>query len=254
MSGVKTTLDPQAFLARLRNAASPRGFREEIFACIDGLALPAFVRESGAPEKPRIYLSAGIHGDEPAGPEAMLALLESGEFDERADWWLVPLINPTGFVQGTRENAAGVDLNRDFKDCRTAEVAGLVEWLRRQPDFTASWCLHEDWEALGFYLYELNPENRPTLAPAMLAAAERLLPIEQAATIDGRPAAEPGIIRPVNDPLERVDWPEAIYLRAHHTALSYTLETPSMLPLADRVAAQMAAVRAGLAELLPTAR
>ncbi|MFH1498246.1 MAG: M14 family metallocarboxypeptidase, partial [Verrucomicrobiota bacterium] len=202
------------------------------------------------PDAPRIYLSAGIHGDEPAGPETLLALLESGDFDDRAGWWLVPVINPSGLTLGTREDAGGRDLNRDFKDLRTPEVAGLVGWLRGQPDFTACWCLHEDWEAQGFYLYELNPKDRPTLAPAMLAAAGQLMPIEAGDMIDGRPVAGPGIIRPVNDPLERVDWPEAIYLRAHHTSLSYTLETPTGLPLEQRVAAHTAAVRAGLGTLL----
>lgn len=247
--GVKTTLDPADFLARVLAAATARGFRVEPFAEIDGLSLCALVREA-TPDKPRIYISTGIHGDEPAGPEALLAMLLAGDFDERAGWWLVPMINPTGHAVGTRENAVGADLNRDFKDTRHPEVAGLVAWLRRQPEFLASWCLHEDWEATGFYLYELNPQNRPTLAPVMLEAAARHVPIENAAVIDGRPSDAPGIIRPANDPLLRDQWPEAIYLRAHHTSLSYTLESPSMLPLAQRVAAQVAAVRAGLAALL----
>ncbi|MFH1499217.1 MAG: M14 family metallocarboxypeptidase [Verrucomicrobiota bacterium] len=250
MFGVKTPLDPERFLQRFLKAAEDRGFRADWFARINGLDLPALSRPAVRPDAPRIYLSAGIHGDEPAGMEALLALLESGEFDDRAGWWLVPVINPAGLALGTRDDALGRDLNRDFKDLRTPEVAGLVGWLRRQPDFTACGCLHEDWEAQGFYLYELNPDDRPTLAPAMLAAAGQLMPIEAGDMIDGRPVAEPGIIRPVNDPLERVDWPEAIYLRAHHTSLSYTLETPSGLPLGQRVAALTAAVRAGLHALL----
>lgn len=247
VSGVKAPLDPQTFLTRFLAAAELRGFRAETFARVDGLDLPALTKPAKDAAAPRIYISTGIHGDEPAGPAALLELLESGEFDDRAGWWLVPVINPVGLARGTRDDATGRDLNRDFKDLRTPEVAGLVAWLRRQPEFTACWCLHEDWEAKGFYLYELNPDNRPTLAPAMLSAAGRLMPIEEAETIDGRLSAAPGIIRPVNDPLERVDWPEAIYLRAHHTSLSYTLETPSGLPLGQRVAALVAAVRAGLA-------
>ena len=51
-----------------------------------------------------------------------------------------------------------------------------------------------------------------------------------------------GIIRPVSDPLMRENWPEAIYLRAHHTQLGYTLETPSAFPLAQRIATMRAAV------------
>jgi hypothetical protein len=51
--------------------------------------------------------------------------------------------------------------------------------------------------------------------------------------------------------LLRETWPEAIYLRAHHTTLSYTLETPSAFPLAQRIAALRAAVEAALASLSP---
>ena len=34
----------------------------------------------------------------------------------------------------------------------------------------------------------------------------------------------------------RETWPEAIYLRAHHTTLSYTIESPSAFPLDQRIA------------------
>jgi hypothetical protein len=59
-----------------------------------------------------------------------------------------------------------------------------------------------------------------------------------------RPAG--GIIRPPDEPEGRERWPEAIYRRAHHTALSYTLESASTLPLAQRVAALSRATGAAL--------
>jgi hypothetical protein len=70
----------------------------------------------------------------------------------------------------------------------------------------------------------------------MIAAAAEIGPIDPSEVIDGRPAAG-GIIRPPDDPAGRERWPEAIYLRAHHTTLSYTLESASSLPLEKRVAA-----------------
>ena len=80
----------------------------------------------------------------------------------------------------------------------------------------------------------------------MLAAVEQVCPVENATVIDGRETAARGIIRPVSDPLLRANWPESIYLRAHHTTLAYTIESPSALPLAQRVAALRAAGRTGL--------
>jgi protein MpaA len=238
-------LDPQALVARFAAAATAAGFGVEPYGVIAGCPLPALTRRVPGP-RPRIYLSAGMHGDEPAAPLALLAMLEAGLFDARANWFLCPLLNPTGHARGTRENNAGHDLNRDYKDLRQPETRAHVAWLGHQPRFDLTLCLHEDWESRGFYLYELNPANRPTLAPAMLAAAAQACAIEDAAVIDGRESAAPGIIRPVSDPLQRENWPEAIYLRNHHTTLSYTLESPSMLPLAQRIRALHLAVEAAL--------
>ncbi len=80
-------------------------------------------------------------------------------------------------ARGTRENAAGIDLNRDYKQPVTPEIRAHVGWLQRQAQFAAVFCLHEDYEANGFYLYELNPERRPTVADAALAAVAPLCPM-----------------------------------------------------------------------------
>ncbi|MCX6955395.1 MAG: M14 family metallocarboxypeptidase [Verrucomicrobia bacterium] len=252
---VKTSspIDPPALMARFAAAARPAGFRVEPFGECAGTPLFALTKRTPGP-RPRIYLSAGIHGDEPAPPLALLELLEAGVFDDRAVWFLCPLLNPAGFHRATRENADGLDLNRDYKALRSAEIRAHSAWLARQPNFDLTLCVHEDWESTGFYLYELNPTGRSTLADAMIAAAARVCPIEPATVIDGRPIDAPGIIRPVADPSLRDLWPEAIYLRAHHTTLSYTLESPSALPLPQRLAVLRAAIGAAISHLQPSVR
>jgi len=242
-------LDPDEFLPRFSRAARAAGFSEETFGTIDGHPLRAYTRKT-ADRAPRIYLSAGIHGDEPAPPFALLRFMETEFFDDRCSWYVCPLLNPMGFVLQTRENHAGIDLNRDYKVPRSAEIQAHIRWLKRQPAFDLVFCVHEDWEAKGFYLYELNPDNRPTLANTMLAAVVEHAPIEAAAVIDGREISEPGIIRPVADPLLRETWPEAIYLREHHGTLHYTIESPSGLPLQQRVIILTAAIRAAVHQFL----
>lgn len=242
-------LDPADFTPRFDAAAKSAGFKAVQFGEINGLPLLAYTKRTPGP-RPRVYHSSGMHGDEPAPPWALLRLVQEGFFDQRCSWFVCPLLNPTGFLRQTRENFAGVDLNRDYKAPQSAEVRAHVHWLQRQPGFDLITCVHEDWEAKGFYLYELNPDQRPTLAPAMIAAAREHCPIETATVIDGRPADEPGIIRPVSDPLLRETWPEAIYLRHHHGSLDYTLETPSGLPLAQRVVTHGSVLRAALAAFL----
>jgi len=208
-------------------------------------------RQIKKPEAPKIYLSAGIHGDEPAGPLALLELLAEGFFDDRAHWFMCPVLNPLGFIKGTRENADGTDLNRDYHARHSAEVRAHIAWLQSQPTFDLTLCLHEDWESTGFYLYEHNLKHRPSLAPALLNAVRPHMPIERAHIIDGRPIDEPGILRPEINAQDRDDWPEQLYLREHfHYDLGYTMETPSSLPLAPRIDAQKALVATAVERLL----
>src|SRR6185369_4856534 len=131
--------------------------------------------------------------------------------------------------------------NRDYLHLHSSEMRAHVAWLERQPPFDACLCLHEDWESHGFYVYELNPEARPSLAEPIVAAAEKVCPIDLSEIIAGRPAKN-GIIRPNLDPRSRPQWPEAFWLINHKTRLSYTLEAPSDFPLGTRVNALVAGV------------
>jgi hypothetical protein len=194
----------------------------------------------------RVYISTGIHGDEPAGPLAALQLLRENQWPNDAALWLCPCLNPSGFPLNRRENSAGIDLNRDYRHLRSPEVRAHVHWLARQPDFDLTLCLHEDWESAGFYLYELNPNHRPSLAEGITASVAAVCPVDPSPTIEGRPAQN-GIIRPLFNPMDRPQWPEAVYLASQgKTPLSYTFEAPSDFPLPVRVGALAAAVRAAL--------
>jgi hypothetical protein len=244
--------DPPALAAQLEKAAAKAGFRAEHYGEAAGCPLLALTKRTPG-VKPRIYLSAGIHGDEPAPPLALLSMIESGDFDHRAIWFLCPLMNPAGFAQGTREDAAGRDLNRDYRHLAAPEVRAHVRWLGRQPNFDLAVCVHEDWETAGFYLYEVNPEGRPGFAAAMVRAVSKCCPIEPSPVIEGR-EARGGIIRPVLDPAERELWPESIYLQVHHTRLSYTIESPSALPMETRLMALRTALRAAIDGAVRAAR
>jgi predicted deacylase len=205
---------------------------------------PALRRLTPSSRK-RLYISTGIHGDEPAGPLALLQLLEEDRWPKEAALWICPCLNPTGFPLNQRENAQGIDLNRDYRHFRSAEARAHAAWLQEQPRFDLALCLHEDWEAHGFYLYELNPDARPSLAEKLVEAVAKVCPIDRSPVIEGREARD-GIIRPKINLAERPQWPEAFYLISHKTRLSYTLEAPSDFPLATRVAALVTAVRAVL--------
>lgn len=253
MHGVKATpFLPAELVSRFVDAGKERGFCCKQLGAVSGCPIIAMTRRFPGP-RPRVYLSSGVHGDEPAAPLALLHLLESGVFDDRAVWFLVPMLNPSGFERTTRENHMGRDLNRDYQEPTTIEVAAHVRWLQMQPRFDVTFCLHEDWESKGFYLYELNPLHLSSFAEPMINAVSTRFEIDHSAVIDGRPASH-GIIRPESDPALRTLWPEAIYLRANHTHRSYTLESPSAEPVSDRIEMLSLAITTALDLLFLTSK
>jgi murein peptide amidase A len=235
-------IDIERVLKQIELAGEDHGWRSETFLKADSYRLIALIRRVARPLK-RIYISTGIHGDEPAGPLSVLQLLQENLWPDNADIWLCPCLNPTGFKINTRESAQGFDLNRQYLQPEAEEIKAHISWLEKQPAFDVSLCLHEDWEAEGFYVYELNPDNQSSFARGIIARAAEVCPIDMSSMIEGRPAAN-GIINPSTDPRSRPQWPEAFYLLTNKTRLSYTLEAPSDFQLVTRVAASVAAVRA----------
>ena len=244
-------IDIRAVLRVIRAAARQHGWTSELFYKTGDLELFALHRrpevKSQKPEV-RIYISAGIHGDEPASPLSALRLLQENRWPENAEIFLLPCLNPTGFILNSRENDGRIDLNRDYRHLDSGEITAHVRWLERQPNFDLTLCLHEDWESHGFYLYELNPDQRPSLANAMLRAVEKVCPLDLSEEIEGR-AAKGGLISPNLDPATRPLWPEAFWLIQNRTRQSYTLEAPSDFPLPTRVDSLVAAVNAALEKL-----
>lgn len=235
-------------LRDIETAAQNNGWISEAFYSAGDFKWLALHRRahSASPARLRIYISTGIHGDEPAGPLAALRLLRGNQWPRNAEIFFCPCLNPAGFAANTRENGQGIDLNRDYLHFQSGEIRAHTLWLSRQPPFDLCLCLHEDWESHGFYVYELNPDNKPSLAEAMTAEVAKVCPIDHSEIIETRPA-KGGIIRPNLDPRSRPQWPEALWLLTHKTRLSYTLEAPSDFPLKTRVDALVAGVKAALA-------
>jgi hypothetical protein len=240
------TIDIRAVLRAIEMAAARHGWTTEVFHEVPGFKWLALHHAARLPPPAtRLYLSAGIHGDEPAGPLAALRLIEENRWPENIEIVLLPCLNPLGFTLNRRENAGGIDLNRDYRQSQATESRAHIAWLEQQPGFDRYLCLHEDWEAHGFYLYEQNPDHQPSLADDMIAAVKKVCPIDPAEIIEGR-VAQGGIIHPKFAPLERPDWPEAFYLISYKSRQGYTLEAPSDFPLATRVDALVAAVNAAV--------
>lgn len=241
------SLDPEDLLAKFYSAANQKGFDHQELAP----GIPAFSRAAAGPT---ILLSAGIHGDEPAGTLAALSFLEKGP-PQDLSWLVTPLLNPTGIALGTRENADGRDLNRDYHEPQSAEIQAHRRWLEAQetPDLFIS--LHEDYDASGFYLYEIQIGGRPSIHEAIFAKVSPHLAIEPGPLIDGRESTGDGWFFKEELPdlaefvQEEGGYPEALYLSQKGCPLSLTFETPThAAPLKTRIQAHLAAIEAAIDE------
>jgi murein peptide amidase A len=99
--------------ARSGPATLARSIRRSFAArSVRGRAIRAF--DLGNPHLRRTLLVVGcVHGNECAG-KAIVRALEAAPAPVGADVWLIPDLNPDGHAARRRQNAHGVDLNRNF--------------------------------------------------------------------------------------------------------------------------------------------
>lgn len=219
-----------------------------ITAFAEESAQEIFVIHSPADSGPALYLSAGIHGDESAATEGLLAWAErSAARLNQCRFTLFPCLNPWGLILNTRNDSAGRDLNRSFNDPNCPQVVRQLEWLADRR-YEAAVMLHEDYDGTGFYLYEVGDGG---WGSQLAAAAEPFVGLETRPEIDGL-AQVNGVVAREFGPelLERLpNHPEAIFLAMQGTPRCFTMETPSEAAIDDRVRAH-AAVLDRLLDLL----
>ncbi|HRX86978.1 MAG TPA: M14 family zinc carboxypeptidase [Phycisphaerae bacterium] len=132
-------------------------------------------------DEPEMKYISTMHGNEWTGNEMMLYLIdellsnygtdpEITNLVNEMDIWIVPLMNPDGFVLDQRYNARGVDLNRDFPDWdddpintpagREAETGVIMNWVANE-SFTLSANFHTGTMVCN-YPYDNNPQGTST--------------------------------------------------------------------------------------------
>jgi hypothetical protein len=188
-----------------------------------------------------VLITGGVHGNEPAGASWVVDLIammaRHPEAFSNVNFDLIPLVNPWGWSRDIRFNRRGQDINRDFASFETQEARILKkEFVSRRYDLVIDH--HEDPDAAGFYLYQYA--KRDTGLSRKVIAAIRALdyPIEQDVHM---------VILRTRDGL--IDAPRwglnymrmtgqlsiTNYLRLEHSREVYTIETPTRLPMEDRV-------------------
>ena len=152
-----------------------------------GYPLMVVESERRDPLRPSVYLSAGIHGDEPAA------------------------------VEGSRK-APQI----------TAQLA-----LMRGHRYDVAVSLHEDYDARGFYLYEIAAK-RPHWGESLCSECASIFPPDDRRKIDGHTSRNGLIRRKVTAEMMK-GHPEAFRLHFRHADHTFTLESPSEESLSTRV-------------------
>ena len=92
--------------------------------------------------KAPVWINGNIHGNEWEGTDGALRVIEelarstdpaAAELLERTRLYFMVTDNPDGRVAGTRANAAGFDINRDYITASQPEVAGDARGRHRHP-------------------------------------------------------------------------------------------------------------------------
>jgi len=193
----------------------------------------------------RVLISAGIHGDEPAGIEAICTFLENGRYKVHLDQWeitILPCINPYGFENDTRESHENKDLNRLFKDHKPPHEVQLAKSVFLPSYFDISIELHEDCDSHGYYLFQKsNNPNGHEIGVKIIEALKGIISINFDKAIENMPA-DKGVIHRIKDINQMEWWPMAGYSLSMKTGHCLTLETPTKLAMDTRVHAHLVAM------------
>jgi hypothetical protein len=136
--------------------------------------------EAHASGKPVYFIGAQVHGDEQAGKEGLMIFARELAFGEAQDllddvvFVFVPQINPDGHeagTWGTRTNAAGYNVNRDYSRLVNPESRAVVQEVLTpwRPHVTVD--AHELTGAHYYDFFALHPSNlnTPTAVRALAA-------------------------------------------------------------------------------------
>ena len=204
-----------------------------------------FSGPAGGGDPVRIGLFAAIHGDEPAGAQALVHFIEmlcrEPELAAGYELFFYPICNPRAFAAGTRLTPSGKDLNREFWRNSPEPEVRLLEQEIRANAFQGLVSLHSDDTSDGLYGFVRGAVlTRGLLEPA-LAAAEKIIPRNRKPIIDGFPA-ENGIISKCYDGI-LTSPPEL-----KPEPFEIILETPHGAPMDLQVRALVVATRTILVE------
>jgi hypothetical protein len=201
----------------------------------------------------RVLVLSGFHGNETAGVDYVLDLIQSLTEPVRSatlyDMDILPLVNPWGYVHDRPSSWNGVDIGRDFSGFESHEARVVRRFLReKQYDLVID--LRENPQAVGFCLWQYGMDNT--------GVSDRIVSRIQASGYPIEHETNMILLRPRNGIVDAPMWgltflrlfrqlTIAGYVRRNVSASVFTVVTPATLALDDRIAMQRIAVEELLA-------
>lgn len=206
-----------------------------------------------------VLVIGGVHGDEPAGTYAALDLISDFEqfrkYGKDFTIHIYPCMNPWGYEHDTRENAAGLDLNRGFKkEIEGAECRMFADHLKKVgvQEYEFAIDFHEGsrniiWKDFslddnpdGAWLYELCHNHDRRMGRQMVDAVRQSgLPVNTLKNVyedlchDGLVSYPEDMRSPDYSTLDSFD----AFLWANYTGNAFTAETNMDWSVEDRIKA-----------------
>lgn len=190
----------------------------------------------------RILVIAGVRGNEPAGPEAALQLVEDltrpPDGAAICDMDIIPLVNPWGWIHDRPSGRAGVEIDADFASFDSPEARVIRRFLReKRYDLVIE--LREDEQARGFGIWQYGSGDRN--------AADRITQAMRAKGFPIEPDSGRIFFKTRDGVVEAPSWgltamrltrrlSLAGYLRQNVAQLVFSARAPASLPLPERVA------------------
>jgi hypothetical protein len=176
-----------------------------------------------------VVFSAGIHGDEIAGPWTIIDFLKQFNPQNYLDVKIIlfPVASPTAFDKKKRYSYLGKDLNRLF--CRkklSSENRILFQNLKYEKVFFFH-ALHEDVDEYSFYLYNFENKKEKIYCD-IIQLAKNHFPINNSIQIYNNPAVKGLIINRPDGSFEDRMFQDGV-------PFSMCTETPGKQPLKKRV-------------------
>jgi hypothetical protein len=206
----------------------------------------------------RVLVIAGVNGNGAAGVEYTLGLVRElatlPQAGTRYDADILPLANPWGWVHGVGASPNGVDIEWDFANFVSHESRIIKRFLReKRYDLVID--LREDLEATGFYIWQYGLDST--------AASERIVGDLRAQGYPIEADIRRLLFKPRDGIIAAPMWGLTLmglvdrltlsgYIRQNTSYVVYAVVTPTVLPLAERIAMQRIAVETLISEYLIT--